>query len=280
MAKGSTKYLNEMAASLRGLAATAKASLTDYTRQLSKANTTSSTFQSNLAKLAASGYGDLASQLAAQGDQAAQELAAAAVKDPKKASSANAAAKRANAALTGDQVTELVQIIAAITSSKTGIHDVAETTLLGEDEIIAVGNKAKSQISSSLGGRATKFLADLARANKGQSYANGGIREGIYATAGGAVTFAEPSTGGEAYIPLGAYRRRGATNVLADVAGRFGLGLTDGASSKVVVVREQSPLIGSLSIPVTHTNASAYDIAAQVGRQARRASRGGVAARA
>ncbi|TXS68933.1 phage tail tape measure protein [Streptomyces sp. sk2.1] len=279
MAKGSKKYVDEMAKALRGLAATAKASLTDYTRQLSKANTADATFAKNLIALSAKGYGDLAKQLAAQGDQAAMELAAAAVKDSKKASSANSAAKTANNALTSDQVQQLVAIIAAVKTSKTGLHAVADTTGFGEDEIITVANKAKGQISSSLGSRATQFLADLARANKGLSYANGGIREGIYATRAGAVTFAEPSTGGEAYIPLGANKRRAATNVLRDVANRFGVGLTDiSATRPVVIVRDGGDT--HVTVTAVRTGASASDIGSQVGRSVRRARRGGVNARA
>jgi hypothetical protein len=278
MATGSTKYINDMAAALRGLATTAKASLTDYTRQVSKATAMDAKFATNLATLAGRGYGDLAKQLAAQGDQAAMDLAAAAVSDSKKAGAANTAAKQANNALTGDQVEQLVAIIAAVTSSKTGIHDVAATTGLGEDDIIAVASKASAQIKSSLGARAAKFLADLARANKGLSYANGGIREGIYATRGGAVTFAEPATGGEAYIPLGANKRRAATRVLKDVANRFGVGLTDlAASQKVVVIRENGDT--HVHVAPMRTGATASEIGAQVGWQMRRARRGGVNAR-
>jgi TP901 family phage tail tape measure protein len=279
MANGSTAYINKMAASLRGLAATAKASLTDYTRQMSKATAMDAKFANNLATLAARGYGELAKQLAAQGDQAAMDLAASAVSDSKKAASANKAAKQANNALTADQVEQLVAIIAAVTSSKTGIHDVAATTGLGEDEIIAVASKASGQIKSSLGARAAKFLADLARANKGLSYADGGIREGIYATRGGAVTFAEPTTGGEAFIPLGANKRRSATRVLRDVANRFGVGLTDlAASQKVIVIRENGDTI--VNVAPLRTGATASEIGAQVGWQMRRARRGGVNARA
>jgi TP901 family phage tail tape measure protein len=278
MATGSKKYAEEMAKTLRDLTKVAKASLTDYTRQLNKENSTDAAFSKNLATLAGQGYGDLAKQLAAQGDTAAQELAAAAVKDHKKASSANSAAKKANNGLTSDEVQQLVAIIAAVKSSKTGIHDVADTTGLGEDEIIATATKASSQIKSSLGSRASKFLADLARANKGLSYANGGIRSGIYATRGGAVTFAEPETGGEAYIPLGANKRSAASKVLRDVAGRFGVGLTDmSATRPVVIVREGGDT--NVNVTAVRTGASASDIGTQVGRSVRRARRGGVNAR-
>ncbi|MEW2402125.1 phage tail tape measure protein [Streptomyces sp. NPDC046862] len=282
MAKGSTKYINEMASALRGLQKTAKASLTDYTRQLDKANKLDKDFAANLAKLAAQGYGDLAKQLAAQNDEAAMDLAASAVKDPKKAGKANKAAKAANNALTADQVEELVAIIAAVTSNKTGLHDVAASTGLGEDEIIAVANKAAGQIKTSLGGRASRFLADLAKANKGMAYAEGGIRSGIYATRGGAVTFAEPSTGGEAYIPLGGGKRRSALPVLADVAGRFGLGLRSANEGRVIIIREQGPLVGTQTFHVTSGGdavATARKVDADNAYQLRRLARGGVGAR-
>jgi len=279
MANGSTKYLNDMSKALRELQKTAKASLTDYTRQLGKANTLNKAFSGDLAKLAGMGYGDLAAQLAEQNDEAAHQLAAAAVKDKKKAAAANAQAKTANSALTSDQVQALVQIIAAIKTSKTGIHDVAATTGLGEDEIIAVANKAKTQISSSLGPRAVRFLADLGKANKHLAYADGGIRAGMYATRGGIVRFAEPETHGEAYLPLSPNKRRSALPVLADVANRFGLGLTDAQATRpVVIVRGGSDT--HVNVTAVRTGATAADIGAQVGRSVRRARRGGVSARA
>ncbi len=279
MATGSTKYINDMATALRNLQKTAKASLTDYTRQLTTANKVNKDFAADLAKLAAMGYGDLAAQLAAQGDEAAQQLADAASKDKTKAGKANAQAKAANNALTADQMGELVQIIAAIGTSKTGIHDVAGTTGLGEDEIIAVANKAKSTISSSLGSRASKFLTDLGRANQHLSYADGGIRAGMYATHAGIIRFAEPSTGGEAYLPLSPSKRRTALPVLQDVARRFGVGLTDAQAARPVVIVRSGD---NITVPVTpvRTGASASDIGFQVGRSVRRARRGGVAARA
>ncbi|WP_052457550.1 hypothetical protein [Streptomyces sp. AcH 505] len=279
MATGSTSYLKQMSAALRGLAATAKASLTDYTREIGKATTTNTTFASNLAKLAGKGFGELAKQLAAQGDEAAQQLAAAAVADPKKAATANTAAGKANNALTGEQVQQLVSIIAAVKTAKTGIHDVAAATGLGEDDIISTATRSTAQIKSALGSRATKFLADLGRAQKHLSYADGGIRAGMYATQGGIVNFAEPSTGGEAYIPLGSNKRGAATKVLRDVAGRFGVSMTDLSSNRPVVVVQQA---GDTHVTVTpvRSNASGSDIGAQVGRSVRRARRGGVAARA
>ncbi|MFJ7990326.1 phage tail tape measure protein [Streptomyces sp. NPDC096351] len=278
LAKASNKQFSEIVANLRRLGPLAKASLADLTAQLNASSKTTAAFQANLAKLAAMGYGDLASLLAGQGDDAAMKLAAEAARDKKKAAAANASAKTSNAQLSQDDLTALLQIIAAVKTSKTGIHDVAATTGLGEDEIITIATKSSGQIKKSLGARATKFLADLARANKGLSYANGGIREGIYSTAGGAVTFAEPSTGGEAFIPLGAHKRSRALPVLHEAARRMGVGVTDLASRQVVVVRESGDTF-NMTIPAVRTGATAAEITAAFERSARRARRGGVATR-
>ncbi|MFB7359666.1 hypothetical protein [Streptomyces gardneri] len=279
LAGATNKQFTEILNNLRKLGPTAKASLAEFTTQLKAANKTNGDFQKNLTKLAGMGYGDLASMLAAQGDDTAVKLAAAAVKDKSKADAANKAAKTSGAQLSQDELATLLQVIAAVKTSKTGIHDVAATTGLGEDEIITLANKANAQLKTALGTRATRFLADLARANKGLSYANGGIREGIYSTRAGAVTFAEPSTGGEAYVPLGAHKRSRALPVLAEAARRHGVGLVDArAGGQVVVVREAGDTY-NVPITATYPGASADQIQGAFERQARRARRGGVAHR-
>ncbi|WP_032761108.1 hypothetical protein [Streptomyces alboviridis] len=279
MATGTNKYVASMSIALRNLEKTARASLSAFTVDLNHAVGNQSVFQENLAKLAAQGYGSLAAHLAGQNDEAAYDLAAAAAGDRSKADKANKATKRADQALTPDQLSQLVQIIAAITTKTTSLHAVAGKTGLGEDEIIAVANKAKTQITESLGSRAARFLQDLAKANKGLAYADGGIRAGIYATRGGLVRFAEPETHGEAYLPLSPSKRRTALPVLADVANRFGVGLTDASAGRPVVIVKGGDTTQVTVTPV-RTGATASDIGAQVGRSVRRARRGGVAARA
>ncbi|MET7495102.1 phage tail tape measure protein [Streptomyces sp900116325] len=293
MATGSSKYTKAMAKDLEKLAATAKASLSEYTSQLGGAAKQTATFQQNLAKLAASGYGDLASRLAEQGDQAAIDLAAQAVKSKSAASKANSASKSASATLSDQDLADLLSIISAIKSSKTGLHQVADATELGEDRIIEVANAGLSRLKTALGARAAQFVADLGRANKGLSYAQGGVlTPGLYATSNGLVRFAEPSTGGEAYIPLGQSKRSNATAVLEDVAQRFGYTLTaqgvtgprrmdarPAGGVQVVVVKEQAgPLIGQMPVTVTSGGGgrgAAQEIGAEVMRRLRAAQRGG-----
>ncbi|RSN55613.1 hypothetical protein DMH12_15460 [Streptomyces sp. WAC 04229] len=278
MATGTDKYVASMSIALRRMMQEARASLKDFTVQLDHATATNQIFQNNLVKLAAMGYGDLAAQLSSQGDQAAIDLAAEAAGNKSKAAKANTEVKQAKAQLTSEQMGMLIQIIAAITSKTVGIHDVAGKTGLGEDDIITVANKAKTQISKSLGSKAVKFLADLGKASKGLAYADGGIRAGIYATQGGIVRFAEPETHGEAYLPLSPSKRRTALPVLADVANRFGVGLTDATAARPFVIVKQGDTT-QVSVTAVRTGATASDIAAEVGRSLRRNRRGGVAAR-
>jgi hypothetical protein len=230
--------------------------------------------------------------LAEQGDKDAEDVAAEAAKSPSKAKKANTQAKAASKAIPDDDLPDLVTIISAITSSKTGIHDVAEKTELGEDRIIEIATLGRTRIKDALGKKATRFLSDLDKANKQLAYEDGGIRAGLYATSNGIIRFAEPSTGGEAYLPLGVNKRRSATAVLADVANRFGYQLTPAGDSglvrlvdarpapvQVVVVREERPaaLVGSM--PVTVNGGADAKAADQVGteimRRLRNAQRGG-----
>ncbi|SHN08305.1 phage tail tape measure protein [Streptomyces yunnanensis] len=281
MARGSTKYVNDMAAQLRKLSGVAQASLADYTGQLQAAVKDSNTFHANLVKLAGDGYGALASQLATQGDETAEALASQAVRDPGKARQANAAAEDAGRVLEAEQLADLIKIIGALGKGR-GIHAVADATGIDEDRLIEVSNLSKNQIKL-LGGKADRFLSDLVKANGGKAYANGGIWEpGVYTSSAGLIKFAEPEAGPESYIPHAAAKRRRATSVLAQTADRFGYALTprrlvDATEGRTqIVVVHQAPAIGNQTINVTNNRASANDIASAVSYQVRRAKRGGV----
>ncbi|MBX7551528.1 phage tail tape measure protein [Streptomyces sp. tea 10] len=291
MATGSSKYLRSMTKDLRDLAAASKASLGDYTGQLRQAVKDQTGFEENLAKLAAQGFGDLAKRLAQQGDQDAADLAAQAVKDKKKAKAANDAAHSADKTVPSDDLPDLVAIISAVKSKTTGLHAVADTTGLDEDHIIEIANLGLSRLKKALGSKGVKFFTDLSRATKGLSYANGGIlTPGLYATSGGLIKFAEPSTGGEAFIPLGAAKRGSALAVLNDVATRFGMRLASGAAApamrmvdarpptaiKVTVVQQQpKALVENMPITVHGRDSSPQELSGEIMRRLRNAQRGG-----
>ncbi|MFI5801001.1 phage tail tape measure protein [Streptomyces sp. NPDC051677] len=292
MATGSSRYVTEMTKDLEELGVVVRATLSDYTAQLKQAVKDQAAFEKNLSKLAAMGYGDLATMLAEQGDKDAEDVAAEAAKSPSKAKKANTEAKAASKAIPDDDLPDLVAIISAITSNKTGIHDVAEKTELGEDRIIEIATLGRTRIKDALGKTATRFLSDLDKANKQLAYEDGGIRPGLYATDNGIIRFAEPPTGGEAYLPLGVNKRRSATAVLADVASRFGYQLTPAGDSglvrlvdarpapiQVVVVRQERPaaLVGSMPVTVNGgADAKAADrVGTEIMRRLRNAQRGG-----
>ncbi|MGW6393309.1 phage tail tape measure protein [Streptomyces sp. NPDC055103] len=267
-------------------------SLGQWTDQLRQTVRDQTNFEQNLAKLAASGYTDLAKQLAEQGDQEAADLAAQAAKDPKKAKAANDAARTAGKALPEDDLPDLVAIIGAIKSKKTGLHAVADATGLSEDRIIEIANLALARLKSALGAKGAKFFDDLSRANRGLSYASGGIlTPGLYATSGGLIKFAEPETGGEAFIPLGAAKRGSALAVLHDVATRFGMRLSSAdavpattklvdarppAAIKVTIVQQQPrALVESMPITVHGRDTSPQELSGEIMRRLRNAQRGG-----
>ncbi|MCX5206742.1 phage tail tape measure protein [Streptomyces sp. NBC_00237] len=282
MARGSTRYVQDMAAQLTKLSGTAKASLGDYTGQLKIAVKNTTAFQNNLTALSAQGYGSLASRLAEQGDANAEALAAQAVKDPKKAKQADDASKAASKVLEDSQLTDLLKIIGVLAKDR-GIHQVADLTGLDEDRLIEVANQSTGHLRKS-GPKADRFLSDLVKANAGRAYADGGLWEpGVYASQpNGLIKFAERSTGGEAYLPMGQAKRGRSTAVLSQVADKFGYGLTpktlvgatDGRTRVVIV--NQAPAIGTQTINVTRSNATPDGIASAVAYQMRRAKRGGV----
>ncbi|MEV8388661.1 MULTISPECIES: phage tail tape measure protein [unclassified Streptomyces] len=293
MATGSAKYIKAMTDDLTRLGLVAKATLADFTSQLKGAVKDQTAFEQNLSKLAAMGFLDLAGMLAEQSDKDAETLAAEAVKSNSKAKAANDAAKSAGKTVPEDDLADLVKIIGAVKSSSTGLHAVAEALSMDEDRIIEVASLGRARIQSALGGKAKRFLDDLGKANRGLAYGDGGIlTPGIYATSNGIVTFAEPSTQGEAFIPLGSAKRSSATAVLEDVAERFGYRLTESGVSgstrlvdarpqggvQVVVIREQpAALVGSMPITVTgQADRKAVDaVGTEVMRRLRAAQRGG-----
>lgn len=118
LAKATGRQFTEIVANLRKLAPTASATLSDFTKQLNASTSSSKAFQSNLLKLAASGYGDLAMQLAGQGDETAMAVAAAAVKSGSAAKKANAAVKANGSLLTSDELTAATEMLGVLSGKK------------------------------------------------------------------------------------------------------------------------------------------------------------------
>lgn len=105
-------------------------------------------------------------------------------------------------------------------------------------------------------GRPTNPLDVIAPRSSGAvvAMADGGMRQirkptaaDIYAGRGAGTIFAEEETGGEAYIPLATAKRGRSTAILAEVARRFGLGLTamaDGGITASILKQFASGIAG------------------------------------
>ncbi|MEV7422875.1 phage tail tape measure protein [Streptomyces sp. NPDC091212] len=214
LGKASTKQFNAIVANLRKLGPTAKATLADYTKQLTSANKQGAVFQDNLLKLAAMGYGDLAAQLASQGDDTAATIAAAAVKDKNAAAKANTAAKNNTQLLTSEELTAAATLLGVLRSKPgAGIADVIAAGL-DWATVRALAPKIGAQIKAVSGSET--FRGQMQ--GQGVAMAKGGILPDSSYT----VLAGERGTGGEAWIPLGAGNRARSTALLSSVAGLFG----------------------------------------------------------
>jgi hypothetical protein len=175
LSHASGKAFTDIVNNLKKLAPTAKAVLGDYTNQLKASAATSKEFQNNLLKLASMGYGDLASQLAAQGDDNAAAIAAAAAKSPGGAAAANAAAKSAASALSGDDLTNALTLIGVLRSKPgAGIADVIGAGL-DLTTIKALLPKISGQLKALPAADTAKFLAQVAGQSGATAMARGGI---------------------------------------------------------------------------------------------------------
>ncbi|MEU5091725.1 phage tail tape measure protein [Streptomyces sp. NPDC021356] len=218
LAKASGKSFTDIVNNLKALAPTAKATLADYTKQLTNANKAGGDFQKNLLKLASMGYGDLAAQLAAQGDDAAQAVAAAAVKNQGAAAAADKAAKTNAALLSSEDLTNAMTLLGVLRAKPgAGIADVIAAGL-DWATIRALAPKIAQEIKGVAG--SGHFVDQL----RGQHVAM--ARGGILPDSSYTVLAGERGTGGEAYIPLGAGNRARSTALLSAVAGTFGYHLS------------------------------------------------------
>ncbi|MEV6124374.1 phage tail tape measure protein [Streptomyces sp. NPDC052077] len=240
LAGASTKQFTAIVKNLKALAPTAKATLADYTKQLTRANKTGGDFQKNLLKLAAMGYSGLATQLAAQGDDAAAAVAAAAVQNKASAAAADKAAKANAALLSSDDLSNALTLLGVLRSKPgAGIADVIAGGL-DWATIRTLAPKIAKEIKAVPG--SGHFVEQL----KGQSVAM--ARGGILPDSSYTVLAGERGTGGEAYIPLGAGNRARSMSLLSSVAGTFGYSLTPVRSAGGGTVVQQTTTYRSVTL--------------------------------
>ncbi|MFF9215632.1 V-type ATP synthase subunit E family protein [Streptomyces viridosporus] len=173
LAKASEKQFADIVKNLRKLAPQATATLADYTNQLNKATTGSRSFQSNLLKLAASGYGDLARQLAGQGDADAIALAAAAVKSPSAAAKASAAVKASSTVLTDEELEAATLLLSTLAKKGATVEDVVKAGV-SWPMLVALAPRYAKQIKAQPGG--ATFVRGMKE--RGITLAQGGLLVG------------------------------------------------------------------------------------------------------
>jgi TP901 family phage tail tape measure protein len=175
LAKAGDKQFADIVSKLKATAGQAKASLADFQNQISGATKESAQFASDLQKLAASGYGDLAQALAAQGDQAAQDLAHQAAGDSKAAGAANAAVKGAGGVLTGQDLANSLVLLTTL-RAKPG-QGLAALAAAGLDPgtVKALAPKVMKQIKALPAQYRTELLAELAGQGGVTAMARGGL---------------------------------------------------------------------------------------------------------
>lgn len=213
LAGASDKQFKDIVAKLKKLGGLAKATLTDFTSQLSASTAKSQQFAADLQTLAARGFGDLAQMLASQGDEHAAELARQAVTGKGgEAAKANDAAKKASSGLTGEELAESLVLLSTLRGAPgRGISDVIGAGL-SWSQIRDLAPKVMGQINSLPPEFRQRFVSQLVGQGVIPAMARGGILTSPMVLAGEA--------GPEAYIPINGSSRSRA--LLAQTAQMLG----------------------------------------------------------
>lgn len=239
LAGASDKQFKSIVAKLEKTGDIAKATLADFTKQLGASTKESQQFAADLQKLAASGFGDLAQALAAQGDSSAMALAHQAAGDSKAASAANKAVGTAQGTLSGEDLTNALTLLSTLRGG-TG-RGFADLIAAGLDvaTIRALVPKMVGQIKA------------LPEANRATFVRQWNQQGGVAMAAGGILTRPTVVLGGEAgdvesWIPWNSSARSRA--LLAKTASAMGYQLVPAgrygsAPSTAAVAREAAKQI-------------------------------------
>ncbi|MEW2161449.1 phage tail tape measure protein [Streptomyces sp. NPDC007084] len=175
LAGASDKQFKSIVAKLEKTGDLAKATLADFTKQLSGSTKESQQFAADLQKLAAQGFGDLAQALAAQGDSSAMTLAHQAAGSTKDAASADKAVKGAQKALTGEDLANSLVLLSTLRSAPG--RGYADLIAAGLDTatIKALVPRMMAQINALPAAYKSAFLAQWSGQGGPVAMARGGI---------------------------------------------------------------------------------------------------------
>lgn len=188
LAGASDKQFKSIVAKLQKTGDFAKATLADFTKQLGASTKESQQFAADLQKLAASGFGDLAQALAAQGDASAITLAHEAAGNSKTASVANKAVGKAQNTLTGEDLANSLVLLSTLRAGPGR----------GYADLIAAGLDAAT--IKALVPKMTKQIGSLPAANKATFVRQWVSQGGKAMAAGGILNRPTMVLGGEAGV--------------------------------------------------------------------------------
>jgi hypothetical protein len=235
LAGASDKQFKSIVAKLEKTGDLAKATLADFTKQLNGSTKESQQFAADLQKLAASGFGDLAQALAAQGDSSAMELAHQAASGGVQAAVANAAVGKAQNTLSGEDLANSLVLLSTLRGGPN--RGYADLIAAGLDTatIKALVPKMTAQISSLPEANKATFVRQWI-AQGGKAMARGGILSRPTMVLGG------EAGDRESWIPWNGSARSRA--LLAKTAAGMGYQLVPagryggGATSSAAIARE------------------------------------------
>ncbi|MBM9621033.1 phage tail tape measure protein [Streptomyces zhihengii] len=234
LAGASDAQFKDIVAKLKKTGDMAKATLADFTQQLTGVNKQQGQFSADLQQLAAMGYGDLAMALAAQGDATAMQLARGAVTGgARERDAANKAVQNNRATLTGEDLAASLVLLSTLRGGPG--RGYAELVAAGLDPgtIRALVPRMLGQIQALPEENKAHFLRQWTQQGGGVAMARGGIL-----TRPTAVLAAEAGDV-ESWIPVnGSPRSRGLLSATAQLMGysltpaaRYGAARGGGATS-------------------------------------------------
>lgn len=225
MATGTGAQMRSIAKSLRALGPAGDAAMNDFAASLRMGTKEASDFQKNLLTLIGRGQTGLASRIAAMGSEAGGTLAAQAAHATNAQLGTLSSALAANTAATDERLMDALNLAGLLQASggKLGIAGLSDRSGMSVADVYGLLTRYGTQVFSKIGKAMAQVDRDQALIAAGKPIS--GMRYGgIMPDGANAVRFAERGTGGEAYIPLGAYNRHRSREVWAKTGRLLGMG--------------------------------------------------------
>lgn len=226
--------LKALTRELRKIAPAARSALASYADELHVGVKEQQQFEADLVKLVKTGHAALAAQLGEMGVEQGGAIAHQAAGANKAQLAGIEKDLKAQGGLAGPQLTDALKLIGVLTGQKNiGLRGLAAGSGMDIPTVLTLLDRFKDLFSKVPAGSMTALRADLAAIARGEqprAYAQGGIEWHGPQVAYSPRQWAEPETGGEAYLPLGRSKRAGTVALMHQLAGGFGYRLIPAGS--------------------------------------------------